>query len=107
MCAQSKLRSNQCLAKSKIKRIYSCFALKSDVCTLQSQHQNVSEYLLIVRLTLVESKVGNAKLKTIGESENKYQNEAKGTLSGQCHCTKKRQRVFPYLVLILFTPLGL
>ena len=27
-----------------VERIYSCFPLKSDVCLLQSQHQNPPEY---------------------------------------------------------------
>ena len=30
----------KCLAKNRVERMYSCFALKSDVCSLQSQHQN-------------------------------------------------------------------
>ena len=31
--------------------------------------------------------------KPIGESENEYQNEAKGTSNGPCHCMKTRRRV--------------
>ena len=40
ICTQSKLRSSWCLVKNEAERIYSCFLLKSDVCLLQSQHQN-------------------------------------------------------------------
>ena len=49
ICAQSKLRSSWCLAKSKVERIYSCFVLKLNVFLLQSQHQSS---LLLCVLTL-------------------------------------------------------
>ena len=49
ICAQSKLRSNWCLAKNKVERIYSCFVLKLNVCLLQSQHQSSSSWSLTYR----------------------------------------------------------
>ena len=36
--------------------------------------------------------IGKAIIRSIGESNNKYQNEAKGTSSGPCHCMETRQR---------------